>query len=279
MVEALKEFQLKDGFLVHNCDTSFDFDIDYLKNLLSNFPNCYSVVPVFTALGDHWSFVKTSENDPRQAVALTEKIRISSNCSIGAYYFRSPSSFLDDVINYQYFLEKNDFVGELYIAPFIDFMLQKKSMDVYVMPAKNHNLYGTPDELCESCSISYYELLAENAWGAHQRKTIVVDVDGTLCGPPIEGDYSRCKPVLEVIETLREHHKRGHYLILFTARNMRSFQGNIGLINKYTCPILLDWLHKNDVPYDEIIFGKPWGSGGVQYLDDKNLSINDFVSL
>tara|TARA_B100000161_G_C33397309_1_gene344938 strand:+ start:514 stop:624 length:111 start_codon:yes stop_codon:yes gene_type:complete len=29
---------------------------------------------------------------------------------------------------------------------------------------------------------------------------------------------------------------------------------------------------KYNIPYDEIIFGKPWGVGGVSYVDDNNLN-------
>ena len=57
---------------------------------------------------------------------------------------------------------------------------------------------------------------------------------------------------------------------------MRTFKGSLGLINKITGPILLKWLSDNDIPYDEIYFGKPWGNA-VSYIDDKNLSIEDFV--
>jgi len=276
--EAVKHFDIKDDFLIHNCDTRFDFNFDYFKSLLSHFPNCYSIVPVFYAPGDHWSFVKTSSEDGRIAVELTEKKRISSNCSIGAYYFSASSKFLCDVADYLSYLESQPDSGELYIAPFIDFMIQEKSMEVLVMPALNHQIYGTPQELCASFGISNYELLSQNAWGAHQRRTLIVDIDGTLCGPPVKGDYSLCEPKQDVIEKLRGQDKQGSYIILFTARNMRSFGGNIGLINKYTSPILLKWLEEHNVPYDEIVYGKPWGAGGVEYLDDKNLTIKEFIA-
>ncbi|WP_415408733.1 hypothetical protein ACLM45_08200 [Synechococcus sp. A10-1-5-9] len=275
--EAIRHFNINDEFIVHNCDTSFDFIFDYLKDLLSSNPDCYSIVPVFNAPGDHWSFVKTSKKDSPIAIELSEKKRISSNCSIGTYYFSASSNFLCDVKDYVSYVEDKQRPGELYIAPFINYMLHNKHKKVLIMPALNHKIYGTPKELCESCGISHFELLSQNSWRAHQRKTLVVDVDGTLCGPPIKGDYNLCEPDREVIEKLRDHDKKGNYIILFTARNMRSFNGNIGLINKYTSPILLRWLDKYNVPYDEIVFGKPWGSGGVEYIDDKNTSVKDFV--
>ena len=57
---------------------------------------------------------------------------------------------------------------------------------------------------------------------------------------------------------------------------MRSFNGNIGLINKYTSPTLTNWLFKNDIPYDELYFGKPWGKD-LSYIDDKALPIEKFI--
>ena len=117
---------------------------------------------------------------------------------------------------------------------------------------------------------------SENAWNGNQRKTLVVDVDGTICGPPINGDYSKCEPLLDVISKLRDYDSQGVYIILSTARNMRTYSGSIGLINKYTAPILLEWLNKYTVPFDEIIFGKPWGQGDVVYIDDKCLHVSDF---
>ena len=59
-------------------------------------------------------------------------------------------------------------------------------------------------------------------------------------------------------------HEKGTYIVLFTARNMRTFKGAIGLINKYTAPVVLEWLNKYNIPYDEIIFGKPWGNEGFR---------------
>ena len=38
----------------------------------------------------------------------------------------------------------------------------------------------------------------------------------------------------------------------------------------------IDWLKKNNVPYDEIYFNKPWGFGDLNYIDDKFLSIEAF---
>ena len=62
----------------------------------------------------------------------------------------------------------------------------------------------------------------------------------------------------QIIEKLREYKKKGYKILLFTSRNMRTYKSNLGEINKYTAPIIFEWLSKWDVPYDEILFGKPW---------------------
>tara|TARA_Y100001978_G_C23473785_1_gene328223 strand:- start:464 stop:646 length:183 start_codon:yes stop_codon:yes gene_type:complete len=58
---------------------------------------------------------------------------------------------------------------------------------------------------------------------------------------------------------------------------MRTFSGNIGLINKYTSCTLNQWLKDNNVPFDELYFGKPWGEGSLNYIDDKLIKINEFI--
>ena len=104
----------------------------------------------------------------------------------------------------------------------------------------------------------------------------MVDIDGTLTCPSSCGKYIEHKPNDKVVKSLMEHHKNRYYIILHTARNMRSFNGNIGLINKHTLTDVTLWLKKHSIPYDEIHIGKPWGPN-VAYIDDKSISIEDFI--
>ena len=60
---------------------------------------------------------------------------------------------------------------------------------------------------------------------------------------------------------------------------MRTFEGNIGKINVHTLPIVIEWLKKHDVPYDEIIMGKPWCGFDGFYVDDKAIRPNEFAEL
>lgn len=112
------------------------------------------------------------------------------------------------------------------------------------------------------------------------KNTIVVDVDGTICELRPEGKlYSELKPNLPMIEKLREFRELGYSIILYTARNMNTYNERIGLINKHTAPELLKWLDEWQVPYDEVVFGKPWAKGRGFYIDDKAIRPDEFLNM
>lgn len=109
--------------------------------------------------------------------------------------------------------------------------------------------------------------------------TFVCDVDGTLC--PIkkkEEKYEDLIPYENILKKLRYYHDNGAKIILFSSRNMKSYNGNLGLINKYTAKILTEWLEKWNIPYDEIIYGKPWPGDNGFYIDDRTIRPNEFLN-
>ncbi len=270
-LKAINFFKIKGNILIHNCDTSYKFQYDKLEDILKK--DIFGIIPYFISDGQNWSFIKI-KND--LIVEVKEKDRISNNCSVGTYFFKDAEKFF--YFANQYLKEtKNNSLKEFYIAPFYDYAISK-FLNIYPIKCNYVKIYGTCSELLKTFDISFNELLSENDFNGHQRKTIVVDIDGTLCGEPVYGDYSKCKPIKAVCEKLRYQNSLGTYIILYTSRNMRSLNGNIGLINKYTSPTITNWLFKNDIPYDELYFGKPWGKE-LSYIDDKSLSIKKFVTL
>ena len=107
-------------------------------------------------------------------------------------------------------------------------------------------------------------------------KRIVVDVDGVIAKKENK-DYSEIEPVDKIVDKLREYEEEGFYIILNTARNMRTFEGRIGKINAETAPTLIKWLDKHDVPYDEIHYGKPWCGHKGFYIDDNAIRPDEFL--
>ncbi|WP_372965598.1 hypothetical protein [Marinobacter sp.] len=62
-------------------------------------------------------------------------------------------------------------------------------------------------------------------------KKLVVDLDGTITKGDTS-DYRNVSPDLDVIEKLRFYKNLGYEIIIQTARNMRTYEGNVGKINQ-----------------------------------------------
>lgn len=105
-----------------------------------------------------------------------------------------------------------------------------------------------------------------------------MDLDKTLTQGGSEG-YEEELPRLDVIDTLRNYKNLGFRIVIYTARNMRSYKGNVGLINVHTLPKIIEWLEKHGVPYDEIFVGKPWCGKDGFYVDDRAIRPSEFVNL
>ena len=113
----------------------------------------------------------------------------------------------------------------------------------------------------------------------YEKYTLIFDIDGTLC--PIkekEQNYIDLVPNSKVVNKLKYYHENGAKIILFSSRNMNSYNGNLGLINKNTAVVLNKWLLKWDIPYDEIYFGKPWPGHYGFYIDDRSVRPDEFIN-
>lgn len=109
-------------------------------------------------------------------------------------------------------------------------------------------------------------------------KRLIFDIDNTITFTE-RGDYANALPNLALIDKLKAYKKNGFEIVLFSARNMRTYEGNIGKINAYTLPTLLEWLNLHDVPFDEVIVGKPWCGFEGFYIDDRVVRPSEFTSM
>ncbi|HWX46636.1 MAG TPA: HAD hydrolase family protein [Roseomonas sp.] len=110
-------------------------------------------------------------------------------------------------------------------------------------------------------------------------KRLVMDLDGTLTIDDPAVPYPDKAPNRAVIEQLRAYKAEGFEIVIATARNMRTHNGNIGRINAQTLPVILEWLRRHDVPYDEVHVGKPWCGHDGFHVDDKALRPDEFARL
>lgn len=108
----------------------------------------------------------------------------------------------------------------------------------------------------------------------------IFDIDGTLC--PIkkkEENYADLVPYKEMVDKIREYKAGGAKITLFTSRNMNTYKGNIGMINANTAKVIIEWLDKWEIPYDEIIYGKPWPGHNGFYVDDRTVRPDEFLNM
>ena len=112
-----------------------------------------------------------------------------------------------------------------------------------------------------------------------KKPKLVIDIDDTITINDSSSSYEYKLPRLDVVKKILEYKEKGFEIILFTARNMYTHQGDINKIHEQTSPILINWLEQHNIPYDQLIFGKPWCGLGGFYVDDKAIRPNEFTSL
>ena len=114
-------------------------------------------------------------------------------------------------------------------------------------------------------------------FGYRDKMRIVFDLDGVICElkKPSES-YADVIPKNDVIEKMRDLKEDGHYLIIHTGRHMRTCDGDVSKVIEKIGKTTEDWLKKWNVPYDELIFGKPYAD---MYIDDLGIEFSTMDNL
>ena len=100
------------------------------------------MIPVFYANNPKWSFSKIDEQG--YVTETAEKIQISRNANIGAYYFKRGRDF---VWAAEEMIEESDRTnGEYYIAPTYNYTIRRGKMIILSRPRFVHGL-GTPKDV------------------------------------------------------------------------------------------------------------------------------------
>lgn len=107
-------------------------------------------------------------------------------------------------------------------------------------------------------------------------KRLILDLDDTLC-KRLNEDYSDALPIAEMVEKVHEYKNAGFEIVIHTSRNVKTFNGNIGKISAHTLPVIVSWLKKHGIPFDEIYVGKPWCGQEGFYVDDKSVRPSEFL--
>jgi ribonucleotide monophosphatase NagD (HAD superfamily) len=78
-----------------------------------------------------------------------------------------------------------------------------------------------------------------------KNKTLLIDIDGTICTEEKTFDRPLAKPLPYAVEALKLLKKNGNIIILWTARGWEQYK------------ITKKWLDQHGFVYDQIIMGKP----------------------
>jgi dTDP-glucose pyrophosphorylase len=127
--------------LVYNIDTYIEPGCMNYKQIKGD-----GFIPCFDGEGDHWSFVKL--NKEGKALEITEKIRISQNCTVGAYYFKSAALYQHLYNEYYSNKSSSNETQERYIAPLYNQLIcEGGSVYISNIPKQYVHVLGTPSEL------------------------------------------------------------------------------------------------------------------------------------
>jgi capsule biosynthesis phosphatase len=110
-------------------------------------------------------------------------------------------------------------------------------------------------------------------------KRLVMDLDGTITRDDASRGYADKEPDPAVVAQIRAYRDLGFTIVIYSARNMKTFDCSVGKINAHTLPVIVDWLRQHDIPFDEIHVGKPWCGTEGFYVDDRAIRPAEFVSL
>jgi capsule biosynthesis phosphatase len=194
---------------------------------------------------------------------IVEKKQVSNVYACGVYGFKTVKFFLEaarEVIG-------SPSENELYMSVLYSKLLVKGETIQCVNFPKGVCL-GTPEDMAQNeSSVPFHKL------------RVCFDIDNTIMKYRThEQTYGECEPNESMVFLIKKLKELGHTIILHTARGMKTAKGNEGLAMKNVALDTFTSLEKNDIPFDEIYFGKP---DADIYIDDKafNPYINTLQSI
>ena len=261
MLQNIPEDRLERKTISLDCDTL------YFSDVLTAFKGAANLNATFyfEDSGGKPLFSYLDIDSDSMVVDVREKVPISTHANTGAYAFATGRDLrhfcglvIDDAVGV---------AGEFYLSSVIRKMLNagKPFRAIHVA---DFACVGTPGQLS-----TFLQRIARNEIKCGRKMRFVFDLDNTLVThPQISGDYATCEPKERNIDLVRELSAAGHYIIIWTARRMRTHNANVGAVIKDVGLVTLQTLSQFGIPYDEIHFGKPYAD---LYVDD--LAVNALV--
>jgi capsule biosynthesis phosphatase len=204
----------------------------------------------------NYSFIETHDG---KIINIEEKKKISNFFCCGLYGFKNAQSFIDCA---SVSLDNNNKTNnEFYFSQLYKSLLKDQTIiPVFIENTKHIG--------------SYSEIANKDFSVPHKKLRICFDLDNTLVtNPTVPDDYSTVKSIKKNIDMLHKFKNDGHEIIIYSARRMATHNNNIGKVIKDIALTTINTLDELNIPYDELIFGKPIAD---IYIDDK--SLNPYVN-
>lgn len=134
------EWNKGDSLMIYNIDTYVEAGEMNASQIAGD-----GFIPCFHADGNHWSFAKLDETG--KVVEVREKVRISDNCTLGAYYFKTCGLY-EQLYNEYYTSDEKLEKGEKYVAPLYNYLIGKGGdVRISIVDYDKVHVLGTPEEL------------------------------------------------------------------------------------------------------------------------------------
>lgn len=196
-----------------------------------------------------------SMDSDERVLRIREKEKISDYACSGGYYFATTSL----AIRYATKLLHSLVETELYISGIYTSMIAHGECV--------RGIEAVPDSFGIPIAVETYT--KKNVEIIGDPKIFCFDLDSTILTPPIiNKNYQSCQPIWKVIKFIRYIFSFGHTVIIYTARGMLSIK-NAADAEQAHRQCITDMLEKYEVPYHQLIFGKPYADF---YIDDKAVS-------
>jgi capsule biosynthesis phosphatase len=214
----------------------------------------------------NYSFICTDAETGRIS-DIAEKQKISDHYCCGFYGFKNLPHFLSLA---KELLDANEKTkNEFYFSQLYKHALDKgEVVEAFYIEHTQH--LGTYEEiLSQSLFISDSNAVSK-AEIQKKKLRFCFDLDNTLVSyPVIPGDYSTVQPIAKMIQTIRQLKQDGHEIVIYTARRMATHHHSIGKVVRDIGMITMKTLEDLNIPYDELIFGKPIAD---IYVDDRAIN-------
>jgi capsule biosynthesis phosphatase len=248
-----------DKFFIIDNDILYDNTINWNPDLKEN--DIGVLVQRYDVDGERSPYCHVKIDDNGFVKNMQEKKNIGEHIVLGGYVFGSKKIFEK---LFSIFEKSSLSEGEWFMSHLFKIAIET---NISVIPIYSHTSVsiGTPDEM--DC------VLFENRFNVPKLRW-VFDLDNTLVTKPeISGKYESVRPNRKVISFVQKLFNTGHHIIINTARGMLSCNEDINTITKNVKPCIELTLKKYDIPYHELILGKPYGD---VYIDDKAVNSNDW---